>query len=151
RLRSDDVGTSAAVDAADVDRKSARRIVEREQLKSLPRELVNGARALLGFDAGVRRNSGGFDPEICNALAGGLNSAAGQGRLEHEDGPTSTRLRLENLARRVAADFLVRRPDHYDAMRRQPARLDQDARGEERHRDAGLHVVGAGAVQPSGI
>ena len=118
---------------------------ERMHGQDLAGEFGDRRRAGLRRDARVRRDAMHVEPERPDALPGGLQHAAGQRRLEDEHGGARARLRLDQRARRRAADLLVGREQEAQAQIAQVRA--RDGRGEDRDRQAGLHVEGAGTVQ----
>src|SRR5438874_140318 len=81
--------------------------VEPELLAVLVRELLDGARALLGMGAGVRGVAVDDEAEAGKALAGGLQVPARGRRLEHERGRDAARRLLDERPRSEAPDLLV--------------------------------------------
>src|SRR5512133_3484330 len=85
-----DVGPDAAVDWPDVDGDAACRIVEREETLDLPRELEDGADAVLGLGARVGGPAAHDDAEASDALARGLQPSFASGRRLEQEGPVGT-------------------------------------------------------------
>ena len=96
--------------------------------RNLPGDLVNGAGAFAGIDAGVRRDARDDDLELAAALAAGLHRASRKRRLEDEHGVASSRLFLDRGARGLTADLLVGRPEHDDPSARDRRRARRSAR-----------------------
>ena len=147
----DDVGARAAGDHADVDaRRRAPRSCSASIGENLARQLVDRAGALPGIEAGVRRHAVNGRARTRRTPFGCvLTRAAGQRRLQDEHRRARRASASIDRARRPAADFLVRGPEHDDA-RRVGDGFEQRAQSPAcATRDAGLHVEDARAVEPA--
>ncbi len=118
----------------------------------LSRDFEDGAHALLGLQARVRRAPLDREREDACPLARGLRASARRGRLKHEHALGPASLALDQLAPAEAARLLVARQQQHDgAARREPERA-ASGQSFERGGAGSLHVVDAGRVDaPFGL
>jgi hypothetical protein len=149
RLIGDDVGPEPAGYLHDVDRDAANQVLKPVDAEDLMRELVNGTRALLRLDARMRGDTPHQELIAAAPLPRGFDGATRQRRLEDQHCIAAPCFLLDGRARRRAADLLVGRPQHHDAVRDRRAGFEERARGEHADGDAGLHVEYAWPVEPA--
>src|SRR6202008_5052739 len=115
--------------------------------RKLSSQLMDGVNAFFGGEAGVRSAAAHDQFGFADALARGLQQAARtERRLQNEDRVTAARFGFDELARRFAADFLVRSPHEDDALLGKAMDFMQRAKSKERLDDPGLHVESPGAI-----
>ncbi len=85
--------------------------------QDLPRQLVDGTRALAGIAARVGGHARHGQLIDADALAAGLDAAVGKRRFEHEDGITPAGFVFDHRAGLEAADLFVGRDQKRDARR----------------------------------
>ena len=143
----DDVGAGAAADDTGVYGEAGLRVGEGGDLLEQAREFEDGGVAAVEVEAGVGGDAADLEAVVADAFAGGLAGEALRG-LEDEDGGGLSGEALGDGAGDRAADLFVGVEEEGDGA----AETDvaEDADGGEGHRDAGLHVEDAGAVD-SGV
>ena len=139
------IGARAARNDARIHGDAAPQIGERGDALDLPRQFHDRARALFEIDARVGSHSTHGKPVVADSFARGLQlPGKRRARFQNEHALALFCIALGERARGLAAGLLIRVDLQNDVTPDGEVQFAKRPHGEDKHREAGLHIENAG-------